>query len=128
MSVRESAIKAIGKGFDIERRVKGSPVDRIALLARDGRTRAYRELRAYDKGFILRYNGFRDRSIIEIATTDNLLEHVVDLVAVAVVYGTTGVIHAATGADLTPPDDRRFTWMISGEVRPTESYTASEEN
>lgn len=123
MGIRKGAIRAIGRGFDVERKVKDSPIDKIILLKRDGTTKPYSEMKVYTNGFIVRYNSFRNQSEIEIATEDDLSQDVLNLMAIAVISGATGKIHAATDGDVVPPDDSRFTWMFYGSIRANEIYT-----
>lgn len=122
MGLRDSAIKVTGKSFDIERKIKGSPIRSIILLKRDGSTKPYAEIRTFTDGFRVGYTEVRNQSRIEIATPHNITNDLVNLFAIAVMTGKTGKIHAVSLADVAEPDDDRFTWLIYGSVRPNEVY------
>lgn len=124
MGVRSSAINITGKGFDIERKVKESPITSIILLRRDhhGTTSPYAVLKTYDSGFIQRYNSFRGQTEVEIATLDDLSVDATKLVGIALMQGDVGRICMISDGDVQPPDDDRWTWIFFGRIKVSEEY------
>jgi hypothetical protein len=126
MGLRSSAISITGKGFDIERGVKESPITSIVLLRRDHNSATsvpWAVLKTYESGFITRYNSFRVQTEIEIATEDDLTTDVPKLMGIALMRGSRGMICMIENGDATPPDDERFTWLFFGRIKVSEIYT-----
>lgn len=112
MGLRADAIKVTGEGFDIERQIKESPVDKVILLALDGGGQKYSVLRQFTSGFIVRHSTFRNQPYVEIATDIDLSNDVMR--TARLVLGNR--IHLVEEGDVVPPDDDRFTWMIYGRA------------
>ena len=97
-------------GFDIERKLLYPAGSWIALLARDGRTKVFLELKYYTKGFIPRSNNFRSGFYIEIATLDDLKADILKTTH----FALNGSCYAVGDGDVFPPSGDRFSWMIYG--------------
>lgn len=112
MGFRADAIQMTADGFDMERTITESPIDKVILLKRDGTTKPFTELRTYTKGIIVRHNKFRGVGEVEIATHDDLSADA--LICSHVVLGDR--IHVVLEGEFLPPDDGRWTWMISAKA------------
>lgn len=112
MGFRADAIQMTADGFDMERTITESPIDKIILLKRDGTTKPFTELRTYTKGIIVRHNKFRSQAEAEIATLDDLSADI--LVCGHVVLGDR--IHTVREGDFLPPDDGRWTWLLYAQA------------
>jgi hypothetical protein len=106
------AVEITAKGFDIERRILFPANSSLILLKRDGRTQVFNALRQVDKGYIVRYDGFRNLNKVEIATNDDIKE---------IIYQTSHFafnrqVYAVRDGDVSPPFGDRFTWLIFGQA------------
>ena len=109
-SFLDDAIILTADGFDTEREYLMPPNSWLALLARDGRTKVFEELRYYTKGFIARSNNFRSGFYVEIATLDDLK---LDILKTSF-FALNGQCYAVGDGDTFPPSGDRFSWMIYG--------------
>lgn len=109
-SFLNKAVRLTAKGFDKERKKLLPPDSWVSLLARDGRTQVFAELRYYDSGFVPRSNNFRSGFYIEIATLDDLKLDILKTTH----FALNGDCYAVSDGDVFPPSGDRFSWMIYG--------------
>lgn len=116
MGLRDNAIRAIGRGFDTERRLINPGSQYLILLERDKTNdTGFKELKKYTKGFTVYSDSYRNQRIFEVATVDDL--STVMLTTGFIAYN--GLLYEIDEGDITPPDDGRFTWMFRTSLRNT---------
>jgi hypothetical protein len=112
-NIRNKMIRITGKLFDKRRRLVSVPNTSLILLATDGRTQTYKELKVYTKGFISRTSRMRNGSFVEIAEA----EDITDIMARTSAIALNGQIFAVNEGDIVPPNDTRFTWTIDASAK-----------
>jgi hypothetical protein len=114
MSLLSDAVKLTAEGFDIERSELFPKNSWAALLATDGETETFSELRRFTRGFIVRnaWDGTRNRPALEIATLEDLSQ----IILKCSHFACNGQCYAVGEGDVTPPIGDQFTWKIFGSV------------